>query len=54
MGLEQPEDKVSITLILLMIKLEFALQISSAGSPRHAPLGAFPNPVFQVLPPIVF
>ena len=30
MGLGQPEDKVSVTLILLMIKLEFALQTSSA------------------------
>ena len=54
MGLGQPEDKVSVTLILLMIKLEFALQISSAGSPRHAPLGALPNPAFHVLPPMVF
>ena len=54
MDLEQPEDKVSVTLILLMIKLEFALQISSAGSTCHAPLGAFPNPAFHVLPPMVF
>ena len=54
MGLGQPEDKVFVTLILLMIKLEFELQISSAGSPCHAPLCALPNPAFQVLPSIVF
>ena len=53
-GLVQSEDRVFVTLILLMIKLEFLIQISSAGSPRHAPLGAFPNPAFQMLPPIVF
>ena len=54
MGLGHPEDKVFVTLVLLIIKLEFAIQISSAGSPCHALLCALPNPAFQVLPPIVF
>ena len=53
-GLAQPEDKVSVTLILLIIKVGVKLQRSSAGLRRHNLLGALPKPAFHVLPPMVF
>ena len=50
-GLVQPED---IVLISLKIKLPSMKLFSSAGPHRQAPLGAFPWPEFQVLPPMGF
>ena len=50
-GLVQPED---IVLISLKIKLFSMKLFPSAGPHRQAPLGAFPWPAFQVLPPMEF
>ena len=50
-GLVQPED---IVLISFKIKVSSMKLFSSSGPHRQAPLGEFPWPAFQVLPPMGF